>query len=126
MSYLLQDSARRFISSLRRYGRSGELSPFFEQECWSIAESFHSITLSPVSVAALGLVSESRGLSLRFPRFIRVRDDKGQNVEQASSPEFLANMWKSQQGKGKDTKGNDDGELLDDLEESEEEADEYE
>lgn len=79
-----------------------------------------------MSVAALGLVSDSRGLSLRFPRFIRVRDDKGQNIEQASSPEFLANMWKSQQAKGKDTKGNDDGELVDKSEESEEEVDEYE
>ena len=62
-----------------------------EQEQVSIAECSCSITLSPVSVAALGLVSESRGLSLRFPRFIRVRDDKGQAIEQASSPEFLAN-----------------------------------
>ncbi|KLO14606.1 ATP-dependent DNA ligase [Schizopora paradoxa] len=106
---------------------TGGLRPevyFKPQEVWEIRGA--DITLSPVSVAALGLVSDSRGLSLRFPRFIRVRDDKGNNIEQASSPEFLANMWKSQQAKGKDTKGNDDGELVDKLEESEEEEDEYE
>jgi DNA ligase-1 len=48
---------------------------------------------------------------LRFPRFIKVRDDK--NIEQASNPEFLAEMWKNQQGKGSDQGGADDGDLLD-------------
>ena len=71
----------------------------------------NSITISPVSVAALGLVSSTRGLSLRFPRFIRVREDKG--IEHASTPESLAKMWKSQQANGKDQTGADEGELLD-------------
>ena len=64
-----------------------------------------------MSVAALGLVSDSRGLSLRFPRFIKVRDDK--NIAQASTPEFLAQIWKNQQGKESDQRGADDGDLLD-------------
>ena len=65
-----------------------------------------------MSVAALGLVSESRGLSLRFPRFIRVRDDK--TIEQASTAEFLAQMWRDQQRKGKDQVVSvDDGDLID-------------
>jgi DNA ligase-1 len=96
------------------------LSSRFSDRC-SLPHIF-SITLSPVSVAALGLVSESRGLSLRFPRFIRVRDDK--TIEQASTSEFLAQMWRDQQGKGKGKSGVDDGELVDvdmeDLEELEE------
>ena len=83
-----------------------------------------SVTVSPVSVAALGLVSATRGLSLRFPRFIRVREDKA--VENASTPEFLANMYRSQQGQGRDRGGVDDGDLVDvEVEESEVE-DEYE
>ena len=70
-----------------------------------------SITLSPVSVAALGKVSTERGLSLRFPRFIRVRDDKP--VHAASTPDFLAQMWRTQESRGKDTAGADDGDLID-------------
>jgi DNA ligase-1 len=82
-----------------------------------------SITISPVSVAARGLVSDARGLSLRFPRFIRIRDDK--HVEDASSPEFVAGMYRQQQGRGQHTTGADEGELLDGvLEESEVEEDE--
>lgn len=78
-----------------------------------------------MSVAALGLVSEARGLSLRFPRFIKVREDKG--VENASSPEFLANMYRSQQGHDKHRGGVDDGDLVDvDVEESSEAEDAYE
>jgi DNA ligase-1 len=69
-----------------------------------------SITLSPTSVAAKGLVSSSRGLSLRFPRFIKVREDKA--IEQASTPDFLASLWRKQQGNCPD---GEDGEDLVDL-----------
>jgi DNA ligase 1 len=70
-----------------------------------------SVTLSPVSIAAQGLVSEDKGLSLRFPRFVRVREDK--SVEQASSTEFLVGMYRGQQERGKDLGGADDGHLID-------------
>jgi DNA ligase-1 len=64
----------------------------------------------------MGMVSESRGLSLRFPRFIKVRDDK--SIVDASTPDFVAQMWRDQQGKGKDKAGVDEGELVDvDMEE---------
>lgn len=73
----------------------------------------------------MGLVSTSRGLSLRFPRFIRLREDKG--TMEASTPEFLASLWKKQQGKGTEGKGVDDGELMDiSPEASEDEEDAYE
>ena len=75
-----------------------------------------SITISPVSVAALDLVNSNRGLSLRFPRFMRVRDDKG--IEDASSPEFLAQMYRNQDSRGKDNAGADDGDLVDVYEEA--------
>lgn len=77
----------------------------------ALAKNLCSVTLSPVSVASMGLISDSRGLSLRFPRFIRVREDK--NIEQASTSEFLANMWKNQQGKQAKQNGADEGDLVD-------------
>jgi DNA ligase 1 len=63
-----------------------------------------------VSVAGIGLVS-SRGCSLRFPRFIKVRTDK--TTEEASTAEFLVAMYKDQQTRGIDQKGADEGELVD-------------
>jgi DNA ligase-1 len=65
--------------------------------------------VSPVSTAARGLVSSSRGLSLRFPRFIKTRDDK--NIEQASTPGLLADIYNRQQGK--EQIGVDEDDLID-------------
>lgn len=62
---------------------------FEPHEVWEIA--FADITLSPTYRAAIGLVSDERGLSLRFPRFLKVREDK--SVDDASSTEFLAGLW---------------------------------
>ncbi|KAI0031152.1 DNA ligase I, partial [Vararia minispora EC-137] len=70
------------------------------------------LSLSPIYTAAMGLVSD-RGISLRFPRFIRVRDDK--NVDDATGPEQVAEMYQRQvlaQGTGKkkrDGDGEEDG-----------------
>ncbi|AEO68305.1 uncharacterized protein THITE_2117766 [Thermothielavioides terrestris NRRL 8126] len=64
-------------------------------EVWEVA--FADVTLSPTYTAAIGLVSEERGLSLRFPRFLRKREDKG--VEEASTSGFLAGLWRKQEAK---------------------------
>ena len=96
-----------------RYGVPSEsLSVFASPLGYNVISD--SVTLSPVSVAAQGLVSvsEDKGLSLRFPRFIRVREDK--SVEQASSTEFLAGMYREQQERGREAAGGaDDGDLID-------------
>ncbi|KAF8846362.1 ATP-dependent DNA ligase [Paxillus ammoniavirescens] len=65
------------------------------------------LSLSPIYTAAQGLVEE-RGISLRFPRFLRVRDDK--SADDGTGPEQIAEMYERQalaQSKGKKGKGGD-------------------
>ncbi|KAJ5717576.1 hypothetical protein N7488_003222 [Penicillium malachiteum] len=77
---------------------SGHPDVWFEpQEVWEMA--FADITLSPTYTAAIGLASEERGLSLRFPRFLKVREDKG--LDEASSSDYLALLWRKQAEKAK-------------------------
>ncbi|OLN96087.1 DNA ligase 3 [Colletotrichum chlorophyti] len=75
---------------------------FEPQEVWEMA--FADVTLSPTYTAAIGLVSEERGLSLRFPRFLKKRDDKG--LDEASTNEFLAGLWRKQEAKTPAKDGN--------------------
>ncbi|KAA8491751.1 DNA ligase 1 [Porphyridium purpureum] len=49
------------------------------------------LSLSPVYAAAEGMVEEGKGIALRFPRFIRERDDKG--PEQASDAEQIKELY---------------------------------
>lgn len=76
--------------------RGGQPAVWFEpQEVWEMA--FADVTLSPTYTAAIGLVSEERGLSLRFPRFLKVREDK--SIEEASTRDFLAGLWRKQEAR---------------------------
>ena len=69
---------------------------FEPQEVWEMA--FADITKSPTYLAALGLVDEDRGLSMRFPRFLKIREDK--SIDEASTADFLAELWFKQEAKG--------------------------
>jgi DNA ligase-1 len=83
----------------------GEPDVWFEpQEVWEMA--FADITLSPTYTAAIGLVSEERGLSLRFPRFLKVREDK--SIDEATTSDYLALLWRKQ-GEKVEAQGEADG-----------------
>lgn len=83
---------------------------FEPQEVWEMA--FADVTKSPTYLAAIGLVDEERGLSMRFPRFLKVREDK--SIDEASTADFLAELWFKQEARGavavKDMKEEDEEE----------------
>mmetsp|Transcript_32539 Transcript_32539/g.55262 ORF Transcript_32539/g.55262 Transcript_32539/m.55262 type:complete len:240 (-) Transcript_32539:323-1042(-) len=63
-------------------------------QVWEIRGA--ELTVSPVHKAAEGLLSThpGKGLSIRFPRFIKVRTDR--DVTDTTSPEQLVNLFSSQ------------------------------
>lgn len=82
------------INGKKGYYDVGEAKPdvYFEAKVvWEVLTA--DLSLSPVYTAAKGLVDQ-RGISLRFPRFIRVRDDK--TAEESTNPDQIQAMYRNQ------------------------------
>lgn len=52
------------------------------------------LSVSPAHTGAFGMVEAGKGIGLRFPRFLRIRDDKG--VEDATSAEQVVELYNKQ------------------------------
>jgi len=53
-----------------------------------------AIQLSPIYTCGIGEVDTNRGIGLRFPRLIKVREDK--KPHEASSNEFVIDLYRQQ------------------------------
>ncbi|ETV73307.1 hypothetical protein, variant 5 [Aphanomyces astaci] len=65
---------------------------FEPTQVWEILGA--DLSISPKYTAAIGLVSKDKGISLRFPRYIRLRDDK--TPVQATSAAQIADLYNAQ------------------------------
>ncbi|KAF1816921.1 ATP-dependent DNA ligase [Eremomyces bilateralis CBS 781.70] len=96
LSEMVIEKAKPFYS--HSAGNKDQPDVWFEpQMVWEVKTA--DLTLSPRYKAAAEEMAGGKGVSLRFPRFIRVRDDK--KPDQATSSRMVAEMYRKQDASSK-------------------------
>lgn len=95
---ILEDIPKMF-EELKHNGKHPRVDSLMNADVWFIPEKVlevlgDELTLSPIHTAAYNYLRDESGIAVRFPRFIRWRDDK--SAEEATEISELVEMYKSQ------------------------------